>query len=196
LSSRVLTGLLRDSLSYDGVVITDAMDMAGVLRQFGAPEAARRTDLGAGVGFNGEMRRGFDSVRAEFVSSDDAAPNFERLLRLADSSDVTIVGSYVNISSTTASAGAPRAFLDFVTQLRARHPRTVLVSFGTPYLLQQAPTVSAYMIAWGPSQASQLAAAHALLGSAAITGVLPISLPPYASLGSGEQRAAVRRGPE
>src|SRR5688572_2786616 len=42
LSPRVLTGLLRDSLAYRGVLITDAMDMAGVLQQFGAPEAARR----------------------------------------------------------------------------------------------------------------------------------------------------------
>ncbi|HEX6048585.1 MAG TPA: glycoside hydrolase family 3 N-terminal domain-containing protein [Gemmatimonadaceae bacterium] len=306
LSSRVLTGLLRDSLSYDGVVITDAMDMIGVLRQFGASEAARRavaagadvllmptdvsgtidavvagvaegrydearidasvrrllelkrsfglhrsrlvsldsvrttvgdtahvaiahrvaergivlvkdslrsvplptsratrllsityarrSDLGAGVGFNAEIRRGFDSVRTEFVSADDVVPNFERLLRLADSADVTIVSSYVNISSTTATAGAPRAFLDFVMQLQARRTRNVLVSFGTPYLLQQAPSAAAYMIAWGPSQASQLAAARALLGTAAITGVLPISLPPYALLGSGEQREVRRRG--
>lgn len=305
LSPRVLTGLLRDSLSYDGVVITDAMDMVGVLRQFGAEEAARRavaagadvllmptdvsgtidavvsgvregryaearidasvrrllelkrkfgldrsrfvhldsvravvgdtahgaiarrvaergivlvkdslrsvplaanrgtrvlsitfarrTDLGAGVGFNAELRREFDSLRAEFISSDDAAPNFERLLLMADSSDVTVVGSYVNISSTTATAGAPRAFLDFMTRLHARNAQTVLVSFGTPYLLQQAPSVAAYMIAWGPSQASQQAAARALLGSAAITGVLPISLPPFALLGSGEQRAVARR---
>jgi beta-N-acetylhexosaminidase len=42
LSPRVLTGLLRDSLAYGGVLITDAMDMAGVLQQFGAAEAARR----------------------------------------------------------------------------------------------------------------------------------------------------------
>ena len=42
LSPRVLSGLLRDSLGYRGVLITDAMDMAGVLRQFGAAEAARR----------------------------------------------------------------------------------------------------------------------------------------------------------
>src|SRR6185503_16822872 len=186
LSSRVLTGLLRDSLAYRGVLITDAMDMIGVLRQFGAPEAARRAvsagadvllmpsdvpgtieavvagvqegmyreeridasvrrllemkrrfglerarlvsmdsvrstvgdtahtavarrvaergivlvkdslgvvpladsrslrvlsitygrraDLGAGVGFNAELRRGYDALRMEFVSSDDAAP--------------------------------------------------------------------------------------------------------------------------
>ena len=305
LSTRVLTGLLRDSLSYGGVVITDAMDMVGVLRQFGAAEAARRavaagadvllmpadvpgaidavvagvnerrysearidasvrrllelkrrfgldrsrlvnldsvraivgdtehlavaarvaergivlvkdslrsvpltnnraarvlsitfarrSDLGAGVSFNTEMRRVFDSLRTEFVSSDDVAPNFDRLVRLTDSTDVIVVGSYVNISSTTATAGAPRAFLDFIAQLRARNARVVLVSFGTPYLLQQAPSATAYMIAWGPSQVSQQAAARAMLGSAPITGALPISLPPFASLGGGEQRAATER---
>lgn len=305
LSPRVLTGLLRDSLAYRGVLITDAMDMIGVLRQFGASEAARRAvsagadvllmpsdvpgtidavvagvqegryredridasvrrlldmkrrfsldrarlvsmdsvratvgdtthtavarrvaergivlvkdslrsvpladrrnlrvtsitygrraDLGAGVGFNAELRRGYDALRTEFVSSDDAAPDFQRLLRVADSADVVVVGSYVNISSTTATAGAPRAFLDFVAQLRARNARVVLVSFGTPYLLQQAPSVTTYMIAWGPSQASQQAAARALLGVSAITGKLPISLPPLASLGDGESRTATRR---
>jgi hypothetical protein len=66
------------------------------------------------------------------------------------------------------------------------------VSFGTPYLLQQASSVSTYVIAWGPSQASQQAAARALLGSSAITGKLPISIPPFARFGDGEQRAAVR----
>ena len=304
LSPRVLTELLRDSLAYRGVLITDAMDMIGVLRQFGAPEAARRavsagadvllmpsdvpgtidavvagvrdgryteerinasvrrllelkrrfgldrmryvsldsvravvgdtthlavarrmaergivlvkdslrsvplapqrslrvlsityarrTDLGAGVGFNIELRRGYESMRSEFVSSDDAAPDLRRVLMMADSVDVVVVGSYVNISSTTATAGAPRAFLDFIAQLRSRAARVVLISFGTPYLLQQAPSASSYMIAWGPSQASQQAAARALLGTNAITGKLPISLLPFASRGAGEERVVTR----
>ena len=115
-----------------------------------------------------------------------------RLLAIADSVDVVAIGSYVNISSTTATAGAPGAFVDFVSKLQARHARTVLISFGTPYLLQQAPSVSTYMIAWGPSQASQQAAARALLGKCAITGRLPISLPPFARFGDGEQRAVLR----
>jgi beta-N-acetylhexosaminidase len=300
LSPRVLTGLLRDSLGYGGVLITDAMDMAGVLRQFGAAEAARRAvgagadvllmpsdvpgtidavvaavregrypesridssvrrllewkrrfgldrarivnldsvraivgdtahaavarrvaergvvlvndsmrtvplaarrsmrvlsityarraDLGAGVGFNAEMRRAYDSLRTEFVSSEDVAPDFQRLLSITDSSDVVLIGSYVNISSTTATAGAPRAFVDFIAKLATGKTRLVLVSFGTPYLLQQTPSVTSYMIAWGPSQASQQAAARALLGSNAITGTLPISLSPFAMFGGGERR--------
>jgi beta-N-acetylhexosaminidase len=304
LSPRVLTGLLRDSLAYRGVLITDAMDMAGVLRQFGAAEAARRAvsagadvllmpsdvpgtidavvtgvrdgryserridasvrrllqlkrrfgldrarfvnvdsvraivgdtshaalarrvaergvvlvkdslrtvpltarrpsrvlsltyarraDLGAGSGFNAEMRRSYDSLRTEFVSSEDPAPDFRRVMAIADSVDVVLVSSYVNISSTTATAGAPRAFVEFVAMLQAQNARTVLISFGTPYLLQQAPSVASYMIAWGPSQASQQAAARALLGAIPITGKLPISIPPYARFGDGEERTSTR----
>lgn len=304
LSPRVLAGLLRDSLDYHGVLITDAMDMVGVLRQFGAAEAARRAvaagadvllmpadvpgtidavvagvrdgryteerindsvrrllelkrrfgldrsrfvnldsvraivgdtahvalarrvaergvvlvkdsprsvplaprrdtrvlsityarraELGAGVTFNAEMRHGFDSLRTEFVSADEATPDFERLLRAADSSEVTIVSSYVNISSTTASAGAPRAFADFLARLVARNARLVLVSFGTPYLLQQASSTPSYMIAWGSSHVSQQAAARGLLGSNPISGRLPISIPPFAQLGGGEMRAVMR----
>src|SRR6185295_1412707 len=151
---------------------------------------ARRTDLGAGVGFNSEMRRAFDSLRTEFVSSDDVAPDFQRLLSTVDSVDVVLLGSYVNISSTSATAGAPRAFVEFVAKLQSRNARTILVSFGTPYLLQQTPSVSSYVIAWGPSQASQQASARALLGTSAISGRLPISLPPFARFGDGEQRSA------
>lgn len=305
LSHRVLTGLLRESLDFDGVLITDAMDMVGVLQQFGLVEAskravaagadvllmptdvpgtidaivagvregrydearldssvrrlltlkqrfglhrvrqvdlagvrrvvgdtahaavarrvaergivlvkdslgsvplpaargtrvlsitfARRADLGAGVAFTGELRRAYDGVRAEFVNAEDVAPDYQRLLWAADSADVTIVGSYVNISSTTATAGAPRAFVDFLAQLHARGRRPIIVTFGTPYLLQQAPSVPAYVIAWGPTVVSQQAAARALLGAIGTTGRLPIRLPPYAGIGDGEMRDA-RRG--
>ena len=41
-SHLVLQGLLRDELGYDGVVVTDALDMAGASADTGIPEAAVR----------------------------------------------------------------------------------------------------------------------------------------------------------
>ena len=46
-SHRVLTGLLREELGYDGVVVTDALDMAGASSPGGLPESAVRA-LAAG----------------------------------------------------------------------------------------------------------------------------------------------------
>lgn len=43
LSPKVLTGLLRDELKFNGVVVTDAMNMAGISARYTAAEAAIKT---------------------------------------------------------------------------------------------------------------------------------------------------------
>ncbi|HEX7121323.1 MAG TPA: glycoside hydrolase family 3 N-terminal domain-containing protein, partial [Gemmatimonadaceae bacterium] len=301
LSPRVMTDLLRKELGFDGLLVTDAMDMAGVVDQFGTYEAsrraiiagadvllmpadiggtidsvtagvaqgrytqerinasvrrvlrlkaefglhrsrfvsldsvraivgdsthqalaqtiaerglvlakdslhlvplatasqrprvvaityARRADLEAGTVFNAELRRGLGRLPTAWVNADELAPNLSPVLRLADSADVVIVASYVNISSSTATADAPPAFAELVAGLEARGRRVVLISFGTPYLLQYAPGVSSYLVAWGGHAASQRAAARALLGQVPITGTMPISVPPLLPVGAGVQR--------
>ena len=302
LSPKVMTTLLREELRFDGLLVSDAMDMAGVVRAFGAPEAAkraiaagndvllmpadvrgaidavvagvregrydearlersvrrvlalkhlfglqrerlvdiervrhavgdaahqaladsiaarglvlardsgglvplasrerrarvlsvtyaRRADLGAGTVFNAELRSGTAALRAVYVSADETAPNFTRVLEEAKSADVVVVGSYVNVTSESESAGAPRPFVDLMTSLRAAGAKVVLVSFGSPYLLLQTPEVGSYGIAWGGTPASQRAAARALVGAAPIRARLPISIPPLLQLGAGEERA-------
>ena len=149
---------------------------------------ARRTDLGAGTAFSAELRRRFPMLRAELVFSDHSSPDFARLLGAADSADVTIVSSYVAHGWDASTAAAPRAFAEFVRQLVARERRPIVVAMGNPYLLQQIPEVPTYLIAWGGFTVSQQAAARALLGSIPIGGRLPISIPPLAPFGAGEDR--------
>ena len=48
LSQKVMTGLLRNELHFKGIIISDAMDMRGVLDQYGAVEAVKRA-VAAGV---------------------------------------------------------------------------------------------------------------------------------------------------
>lgn len=48
LSSKVLTDLLRNELQFKGIIISDAMDMRGVLDQYGAVDAVKRA-VEAGV---------------------------------------------------------------------------------------------------------------------------------------------------
>ncbi len=45
LDPTILTGVLRDSLKFEGMVVTDALDMAGVVNAYGAGEAAVRAFL-------------------------------------------------------------------------------------------------------------------------------------------------------
>ena len=289
LSQKVLTDLLRTELRFNGIIISDAMDMAGVLNQYGAVEAVkravaagvdiliqpldvtqtidavvagvtegkytearldqsvrrilrakqdlglnrrklvnldslrfvvgdsthaamarligeksitlvkdslnqvplaasanprvlsvtvgRRSDLSAGVAFNGELRSSIRNLRAEFLAAEDPAADYARLERQADSADVVIVSSYVGQNWDAVSASAPQAFASFVQRLNAKGKRPIVVSFGNPYLLQQVPWVPVYLVAWGGFPPSQIGAARALLGKQAITGRLPISIP-------------------
>ena len=67
---------------------------------------------------------------------------------------------------------------------------TVLVSLGSPYLLDQTPTVKSYLLAWSAVRAAERAVALALLGQVPIAGRLPIRLPPY-PIGHGIEVKAV-----
>jgi beta-N-acetylhexosaminidase len=147
---------------------------------------ARRSDLGAGPTFNAELRRTLGSpIREEYIIADDPSANLDRLLAVADSADIVVVGSHLSQSSTTATANAPNVVVEFLHGLVRRHPRTVIVAFGNPYFLQQVPEVSSYLVAWGGFPVSQRAAALALAGATAITGRLSITIPPVAKFGDG-----------
>jgi beta-N-acetylhexosaminidase len=150
---------------------------------------ARRADLAAGTGFDSELRRHFSSVRSELVNADAPAnAEWERLRRVAASADVVIVSSYVSHAWNATSANAPQEFASFVKALIRARKRPIVVSLGNPYLLQQIPGVPAYLIGWSGIGVSQRAAARALLGANAITGRLPIRIPPSTSIGAGLMR--------
>jgi beta-N-acetylhexosaminidase len=181
-----------------GIVLArDTKNVVPLLRDTQRPRVysltyARRSDLGAGVAFNSYLRSKTLQLSNDLVISDDPGTSFTRALEQARAADVVIVSNYVNITSETATASVDRAFADYVRELvRERSGRgVVVVTFGTPYLLQQVADVPAYMIAWGTHVASQRAAARALLGEIDITATLPISIPPLHPIGDGVQRSA------
>jgi beta-N-acetylhexosaminidase len=176
--------LVRDSLGQIPLLADSARALSITI--------ARRADLSAGNAFNSELRQRLSKLRTEFVGTEDATLNYPRLIAAADSADVTIVSSYVGQSWDATTASAPEAFTNFVHALVQRGRKPIVVAFGNPYLLQQLPWVSAYLVAWGGFPVSQVAAARALVGASAISGHLPISIPPLATRGTGLERAVQR----
>ena len=204
--------------------ITLVKDSLGVVPFGGLPRTARvvsitiapRTDLGAGVTFNGELARSFPALRSIALSTEQlfdatvaaaAAPGqnaqyvatpqprllpalVENALRGAQGADLVIVSSYFGASSSTSSLSAPVGMADLLTGLQKAGTRVVLATFSNPYIAQDLPSVPAYLIAWGGSPLMQRAAARAVLGLAPITGQLPISIPSVASYGVGLRREA------
>lgn len=154
---------------------------------------ARRTDLAAGSVFPSELARGVGPMVQHYLNADDPNPDLSRIVAAAAQVDVIVVSSYANITyETSSTAEAPRPFVALMQQIVNSGKPAVLLSFGTPYLLQQVPFVPTYGIAWGGTPASQRAAARVLLGDLGVSARLPISIPPLLKRGAGEERPGRR----
>lgn len=101
------------------VLARDSAGLVPLVRENRRPRVlsvtyTRRADLGAGTAFNAELRGGVSSLRTAFVNADETEPSYATLLEDARNADVVVVGSYMNITSETATANAPRAFVAFI----------------------------------------------------------------------------------
>jgi beta-N-acetylhexosaminidase len=274
-SAKVLTGILRDELGWDGLVITDGLEMQGVIEKYGAGEAAvRAVNAGADMVMvlwfpekKKEVRQALlDAVRAgripmtrvdqavrrvlehkasiglfsEVVPSIPAAraalnKNDRRALQEVVERAITIVKNDDDVlplkrGTRIVAAAAQVAFLrglerevgartvtlpwaptkgatagdadrvvaaakqakaevvvigmfsgDHIAVVRAvqqRLPdvRVVVVSFGSPWLLNAFPTVEGYVCAFGWRDDSAAAAAAVVAGDKPASGRLPVSL--------------------
>ncbi len=104
--------------------------------------------------------------------------------------DRVLVSVYASASAGSGPDAVPEPLRALVAETVASRPIVVL-SFGNPYVLSAFPDVGTYLLAWGDREVSQNAAVKALLGEEAITGRLPIPLPPYHTIGDGLDRPKV-----
>jgi beta-N-acetylhexosaminidase len=295
LSPAVLTGLLRDSLRFHGLVVTDALTMGAIVAKYGAGEATVRAFVAgsdlllmpadadsavnamtvavesgrvSGERLDASVRRVLEikrrlglferrtvpldsimhlvgskryadaandiAVRALTLARDTigtlralrARRSHVALIAYADEGNGGVgltladllrqsgdtvdyfrlwpmsgVASYDSARAVLAKAPAalfaanvrpiswrgnivlPDSLARLVTVTDSLKP-TVLITFGSPYLLNQTPSVKSYLLAWSGRAASERAAARALLGYSPIAGHLPIRVPPY-GLGFG-----------
>ena len=70
----------------------------------------------------------------------------------------------------------------------AKAQPTILVSMGSPYIIADLPEVGSYLVGWRSNPITEQAVGRALAGVTAITGQLPISIPPDFPRGWGIER--------
>ena len=296
LSPAVLTGLLRDTLGFRGVVVTDALSMGAIVSRFGAGEAAVRAFLAGSdillmpadpdsavaaltaavqsgrvsperldtsvrrvlelkqrlglfehrtvpldsiiyvvgrrdvqrqaediavrsvtlvkdstgivararrtrgrvalIAYADELNLGVGQYLAQLLRQGGDTVNFFRLWPMSgtfsyDSARAAvareprvIIAANVRPLSSRGTIAIPDSLARFIVATDSAKP-TILVSLGSPYLLQQAPRAKSFLIAWSGARVSERAVALALQGRVPITGRLPVQLPPKYPLGFG-----------
>ena len=172
--------LLRDR---PGAVPVDT----GVTRRVLSVTYARADNLVAGTAFDPALSARVSSVRRVRIDPDTPQTTYDSLRTAAQDVDLVLVSAYVPPRAGAGDVAAPEALADFVSEVGSERPLLV-TSFGNPYLLGALPEAPAYLIAWGDREVSQTAAVRALFGETAIAGRLPISIPPFHSIGDGLSR--------
>jgi beta-glucosidase-like glycosyl hydrolase/CubicO group peptidase (beta-lactamase class C family) len=148
---------------------------------------APSTMLWAGRAFSpGLAERAPELVEVRLDERSDSTAYALARQRIGNAARV-IVSAYVSPAAGSGPGALPAPLRTLVTASASERP-TVVVSFGNPYLLSALPEVRTYLLAWGDREVSQHAALRALFGEEAITGRLPVPLPPFYPLGHGLER--------
>ncbi len=145
-------------------------------------------DAGSTLGstFAAEMRRRGHTVRLLRTTPDASPAQRDSLLVSVGRGDMVIFATSVRAVSGKGTIALLPDAAHLINDLTSRKPM-VLVSFGSPYLITQVPSVASYLVAWSNNSTSEVAVANALNGTA-ITGRAPIFIPPSWPIGFGLQR--------
>ncbi len=112
LSSQVLTGLLRDEMGFDGIVFTDAMDMAAISGRLGSGEAAARAvEAGADIilmpaSVEGALQGVVDAVQSGRIPESRIDRSVRRLLDTKEELGLNVQRE-VDLTALPAVVGIP-----------------------------------------------------------------------------------------
>jgi len=124
-------------------------------------------------------------VHAFTLDSRSTEGEIAPIIAAAKSADVVILGFAIRARSGAGQIAVPEVAKRAIAAIEAASPRTIAISFGTPYLLREVPSLKTYVCAYGPQPVLQIAAARALFGESPISGKLPVTIPGIAVRGEG-----------
>lgn len=148
-----------------------------------------------------ELRARVPDVRIIYVDPRIAAGSAQELQSAVNAADNVLVAIYmipvagraVRKEGTTAvnSISMPESTAALLQSiLAAKRDKTVVVSFGSPYVAADFPEMENYICAYSNVITSEIAAAKALFGEIPFRGRLPVSIPGFAQRGTGMDQPA------
>jgi beta-N-acetylhexosaminidase len=136
-----------------------------------------------------------------YVDARSAAGMKPAVMQAIDGADHVIAAVYVVPVAGKATRGAGGVLTNSVAVdettgtlldaiLDRVADRTVVLSMGNPYIVQNFPKIQNYVCAFSNVSVSETAAVKAIFGEIRIDGHLPVTIPGIASRGAGLERAA------
>src|SRR6202453_1341072 len=137
-----------------------------------------------------EIRWRVDSLKA--MRADMQFVNVSSLkLPAPDTYDVAIAALFVRVADRKGNVAFPEDQRAFVNQIIAAGKPTVVIGFGSPYLITTFPDAPVWLAEFSTNDVSQRAAVRALFGQVPIQGKIPVTVPGVAKRGDGLRSAEV-----
>src|SRR5580693_3052693 len=137
-----------------------------------------------------EIRWRVDSLKA--LRADMQFANVSTLkLPAPDTYDVAVAALFVRVADRKGNVAFPEDQRAFVNQMIAAGKPTVVIGFGSPYLITTFPDAPVWLAEFSTNDVSQRAAVRALFGQVPIQGKIPVTVPGVAKRGDGLRSAAV-----
>ncbi len=155
------------------------------------------TELRAGRIFAATLRRADPATRVFKITPTTAPSQLEALAPAIAAAERVVLAPYVRRIEGEGRPAIPEHIASWMAGLASAdsargNGRVILVAFGNPYLIRQVPAAGTYLVTYSVGDASELAAAEALLGLGHVGGKSPVSLPGFFSLGDGIVREISR----
>jgi beta-N-acetylhexosaminidase len=134
-----------------------------------------------------ELARRYVKTTSRYVGPDLTPQLADEIVAQAKSGSFShvLVSAFVRVTSSKGTANMDRTHAGLLTRLSSGGPPLIVLAFGSPYLLRQAPEIPIYLAAYGGVDSAQRAAIGAVFGEFDIGGALPVTLPDLYPFGAG-----------
>ncbi len=130
-----------------------------------------------------ELRARGDTITTFRLSPASGPASYDSAQAVIQQAPAAIFAVAVRASAGRGTIGMPSP-LARLADTTARVRPTVFVSLGSPYVGAQVPGLGSYLLGWASNPNTEWAVAAALSG-AAISGRMPVPIPPAVTLGAG-----------
>jgi beta-N-acetylhexosaminidase len=140
-----------------------------------------------GLTLAGDLRGAGYPVNLHRLWPGSGPASYDSAVAVVARSKVVVIATADRPVAGRGTIGLPAPLTALISAAGQLGP-TVLVSLGNPYLISSLPEIGSYLIGWRANPVTEHAVASALIGRTAITGRLPIAIPPAYPRGWGVMR--------
>jgi CubicO group peptidase (beta-lactamase class C family) len=135
-----------------------------------------------------EVSRRVPGIRQFLIDSNSGRDHIMRIVSQSEHADAIIIGMFVRWASYKGSITLPDTTISLIQQLFKIPKRMAVISFGSPYILNQLHDTPSFLSAYDTTPLAVGAAVRATFGEIPVRGRLPVSLSELYPAGLGLEK--------